>query len=104
MGALARYINDMETKPFKPCKCGRPYRLVRSMLNIQGRKQVRMFECEACGELTWDEQRGHNRQFVFFQAVLQGYVLKIVSANQKPSRFGDPNTVMCWRSQLAGHW
>ena len=55
MSALAQHINEMDLKSFKPCKCGRPYELVRSMLNIHTRKQVRMFECKACGERTWDE-------------------------------------------------
>jgi hypothetical protein len=55
MSAVAELIAEIERKPFKPCRCGRPFELVRTMLNVRNRKTVRMFECNGCGERTWDE-------------------------------------------------
>lgn len=58
MSAVAELIAEIERKPFKSCRCGRPFELVRTMLNVRNRKTVRMFECNGCGERTWDEQQG----------------------------------------------
>jgi hypothetical protein len=55
MSAVARQFAEIESKPAKPCRCGRPYDLVRTMLNIRSGKHVRMFECRFCGDRTWDE-------------------------------------------------
>lgn len=55
MSAVAHVFAEIENRPVKPCKCGRPYELVRTMLNIRTGRNVRMFECKTCGERTWDE-------------------------------------------------
>ena len=55
MSVVAQTFADIESKPAKPCKCGRPYDLIRSMLNVRTGRHVRMFECNSCGDRTWDE-------------------------------------------------
>jgi hypothetical protein len=53
--AIAERLAEIESRPLKRCKCGHPFDLVRSMLNVRSGKTVRMFECKGCGERTWDE-------------------------------------------------
>ena len=55
MGAIGQKIQAIENQPVKPCRCGKPHDLVRTMLNIQTGRHVRMFECSACGERTWSD-------------------------------------------------
>ncbi|MGY3486374.1 hypothetical protein ACVW1C_004257 [Bradyrhizobium sp. USDA 4011] len=55
MSAIGQRIQEIENQPIKPCRCGKPQDLVRTMLSIHTGKHVRMFECSVCHERTWDD-------------------------------------------------
>jgi predicted SprT family Zn-dependent metalloprotease len=55
MSVIAQRLSDVAINLPKQCKCGRTYDLIRTMLSVRAGKSVRMFECKACGDRTWDE-------------------------------------------------
>ena len=50
-------FSSFEPNPVPACShCGKKAALVRTMLNSQNGRTVRMFKCE-CGEQTWSEDK-----------------------------------------------
>lgn len=54
MTPVALQIAEIEKKPVRDCRCGKPFVLVQTMLHIRTGKPLRLFECN-CGERHWQE-------------------------------------------------
>jgi hypothetical protein len=48
-------FSSYDPNPVRVCACGEKPALLRSMLDSQTGRTVRMFKCKKCGEQTWSE-------------------------------------------------